>query len=319
MIIALNVFLLLASIFVLAQTSLFLVHSLVALASYFRLNEFSIAFILMAIATTLPEMFVGITAALTHSEALVLGNALGSNIVNLTLVFGIVILASGGIHSKSVIARRDAMYMFMFTLAPVFLLVDSVLSRGDAVVLIIFYMLYIMRLLDQRKSFHEMPQRVSKKEAIHNLLVFAMGAALLIFSAQTLVYASKGIAAELGLSIGIVGLLIVALGTSLPELAFQLRAGKQNDDSLVLGNLIGSVVANSTLVLAITALVRPINIQNVSMYITSVIFLGIVLVLFEVIVRQDKKLGVVEGLIFIFLYIFFLITEFGVGFASHAF
>lgn len=314
-----NLLILFASTIVLARSSLFLVRSLVNIAAFFRLTEFSVAFILMALATSLPEIFVGISAALENAPTLVLGNVVGSNIVDLTLVFGVVILVSGGLYSKSVIAKRDSLYMMMFSSAPIMLMFDGMLSRGDAVILMIFYSIYIMRLLDQRKSFHETETHVTSRDALQSFLIFMVGALLLIFSAQVLVYAAKNLADILGFSVGLVGLFIVALGTSLPELAFELQAIKKHEDSLVLGDLIGSVVTNSTLVLAITALFRPIIIPDITVYATPTLFLAVILVLFEVVVRQDKKLGLVEGLLFLFIYVFFLISEVGVGITLHIF
>jgi cation:H+ antiporter len=168
-----------------------------------------------------------------------------------------------------------------------------------------------MRLLDQRTAFGDEKDLVRQGEIVKAVLFFVIGALLLLFSAQALVYSASHLAERLGFSVGIVGLFLVALGTSLPELAFELQAIKRHEDSLVLGDLIGSVVTNSTLVLAITALVHPIYIPDLTIYITPIVFLALILIIFEIIVRQDKKLGVVEGLIFLFVYVFFLITEFG--------
>lgn len=317
--ILLNVFLLLVSIVVLARSALFLVRSLTQIAAYFRLTGFSVAFILMALATSLPEIFVGISAGMEGVPTLVLGNVVGSNIVNLSLIFGIVILVSGGLYSKSVVAKRDSFYMMMFSSAPIMLMLDGLLSRGDAVILIIFYFIYLIRLLDQRKLFHEVENQMTRKNVVQSFLVFVIGALLLVLAAQVLVYAAQNLAAALGFSIGLVGLFVVAIGTSLPELAFELQAVKRYENSLVLGNLIGSVVNNSTLVLAITAFVRPIQVTDITIYTTSVVFLAIILIVFEVLVHRDKKLGVVEGLLFIFIYVAFLITELGIGTALHMF
>lgn len=305
-----NLLLLAVSIFVLARSSIYLVKSLVVISGMLHLTGFSVAFLLMALATSLPEIFIAISAGLEGAQSLVLGNVLGSNIVDLTLVFGIVILISNGIKTTSVIARRDAVYMFVFTLAPIFLVSDRILSRGDALVLLTFYALYVIRLLDQRSAFHETPDFEKHGSLSSNLFWFIVGSVLLLASSYSLVFASKEIAGELGLSVGLVGLIIVALGTSLPELAFEIRAVRNNEDSMVLGDLIGSVVTNSTLVLAITALVRPIIIQNVWLYLVPVFFLGLVLVLFEFIVRQDRKLGVIDGLVLVLTYIFFLLVQF---------
>lgn len=318
MTIFLYLFLLLASVAVLARSSVLLIKSLTNLAGYFRLPNFSVAFLFMATVTSFPEMFVGISAALENAPTLALGNVLGANIILLTLVFGVVLIVGQGVHSHSVIARKDALYMFLSSLAPGFLLIDGILSRGDAVVLLIFYGLYVMRLLEQKSAFHETIEKVTKRQWLESIAVFVVGTLLLFFASQVLVFAAKNIAATLDLAIGLVGLFLVALGTSTPELVFSIRTARKEHDALLFGDLIGSVVTNSTLVLAVTSFIRPIIIPDVSLYIVPGIFLATVLVLFEVIVRQNKQLGTLEGVVLVFIYILFVLTELSVGFLTHA-
>jgi len=270
----------------------------------------------MATVTSFPEMFVGISAALGNEPTLALGNVLGANIILLTLVFGVVLILGQGVHSHSVIARKDALYMFLFSLAPGFLLLDGTLARGDAIVLMILYGLYVMRLLEQKNAFHETIEKVSRKQLVKSVGIFIVGAVLLFFASQVLVFSAKNIATLLSLEIGLVGLLLVALGTSIPELMFTVRTARKEHDALLFGDLIGSVVTNSTLVLAITALIRPIVIPDVSLYVVPGIFLATVLVLFEIIVRQNKQLGVLEGIVLVFIYLLFLLTELGVSFIA---
>lgn len=313
--IILSILVFIISIIVLARSSVLLVSTLGKVAGFLGLNNFSVAFLLMALATSLPEIFVGISAALDNVPSLVLGNVVGSNIVNLSIVFGIVVIISGGVQAQGVIAKRDSLYMMMFSSAPILLLVDNELSRGDGFILLIFYFIYILRLLDQRKSFHEAVERVSKREAAKNGVVFMVGMLLLLISADLLVQTSLNISQYLGLSIGVVGLFIVSIGTSLPELAFSIETARKHEDSLLLGDLIGSVVTNSTFVLGLTALVKPIKIENISIYIIPIIFLLVVLIFFELMVRRNKQLGPIHGIVFIFVFIAFMIGEllFGVA------
>lgn len=319
MLLLIYIFLLFASVAVLARSSIFLIKSLTDLAGYFKLTNFSVAFLFMATVTSFPEIFVGVSAAIEDAPTLALGNILGANIILLTLVFGIVLIVGKGVHSRSVIARKDALYMFLFTLAPGFLLIDGTLSRGDAVVLVIFYGLYVMRLLEQRSAFHEtIEQQVTKKQWSQSIVTFIAGTLFLFFAAQVLVFAAKNIADMLDLSIGLVGLFIVALGTSTPELVFSIRTARKEHDALLFGDLIGSVVTNSTLVLAITAFLRPIVIPDVSLYLIPGIFLAIVLLLFEIIIRQNKQLGTLEGVVLVFIYLLFVLTELGVGVLTRA-
>lgn len=306
----LNVILLIASSIVLARTAAALVHALAVIAKYFKLTEFTVAFILMSIVTTLPELFVGIGAALGKVPTLSLGNVLGSNIANLTLIIAIPIFLSGGIAVRSIIARRDALYMLVYALTPIILLLDGTLSRFDAIILLIFYGFYILRLFQQKTHFQELINHVEEKLVLREVGVFIVAIVFLLLSAQGLVYSAKNLAITLNIPLSLVGLFLVAVGTSLPELAFGLKAVELKHTGQILGNLMGSVVANSTLILAVTALIEPIVIENFSLIFSSVAFLVTVLVLFQIGVYTDKKLDVQEGIMLLFVYILFIITEF---------
>lgn len=306
----LNVILLIASSIVLVRTAAALVHALTVIGKYLKLSEFTVSFILMAIVTSLPEIFVGIGAALGKVPTLSLGNILGSNIVDLTLIIAIPIFLSGGIAVRSIIARRDALYMLVYALTPIILLLDGILSRFDAIILLIFYGFYILRLFQQKTHFQELFNHVDEKLVLREVGVFVVAIVFLLLSAEGLVYSAKNLAFNLNIPVSLIGLFLVAVGTSLPELAFGLKAVELKHTGQILGNLMGSVVANSTLVLAVTALITPIVIHDFSLIFSSVAFLVAVLLLFEIGVYTDKKLDIQEGLILLFVYIFFLITEF---------
>jgi len=294
---------------VLIYASSKVVHSLEKLSHFFALREFSVAFILMALATSLPEVFVAISSALEKTPAIALGNALGSNILNLTLVAGIIILASKGIPARSVIVRHDALIMMAFAIAPLLLLSDKVLSRWDGTVLILFYLFYLFTLLRQRSAFKERHNHVTKTEALKSLLGFASGVAFLLGASDVLVRISREMALMLGVPLGLVGILFVALGTSLPEIAFELKASRKGNSGLALGDLVGSVVTNATLVLGITSVITPIKIPSLTIYLSSVLYLITTLISFEIFVRTDKKLVHWEGVFLIFIYVCFLLTE----------
>lgn len=297
--------------FLLVQASIRIINSLTTLSRFLALREFSIAFILMALATSLPEIFVGITSALENTPVLSLGNVLGSNIANLTLVTGIVVLSCRRLFARSIIVRRDALYMAVYSSVPLLLLLDSNLSRIDGVILILFYFFYLGKLLQQRSSFKERHNHIARKEASRSLIIFTIAVLVLLASAEGIVYSAEKIAVDLGIPVSLVGLFFVSLGTSLPEIVFELKAVENKHSGLVLGDLVGSVVTNSTLVLGITALIRPIHIQSLDIFLTPIIYLIVVLAAFEIFVRTDKKLVTWEGLFLIITYILFLLTELG--------
>lgn len=310
----LHLFLLIISSLVLVKATTLIIKALGKLSSFFGLREFSVAFILMATATSLPELFVGITSALEGAPTLSLGNVLGSNIVNLALVTGVVVLASGGIQARSIIVRRDSLLMAIYALVPVVLLYDKVISRGDGLIMLFFYALYVFKLVSQRSSLRQLGNHVTAKQAVLNMGVFLLGVTVLLGSAAVLVRSAREIAEGFNVSLGLVGVLFISLGTSLPEIVFELKAVKKQSSSLALGDLVGSVVSNATLVLGITALIYPIHVESLQVFLAPIIYLLVVLLVFEIFVRTDKKLVVWEGLFLIMIYIAFLLTELGLGY-----
>lgn len=305
-------FLFLAACLILVKSSHILIRSLCKIADFFKISEFSLGFMLMALATSLPEIFVSITAALEGLPTLALGNVLGSNIADLTLVAGIGVLAARGLWVKKIIAEQDALYMLLCALAPVFLLADLTLSRGDGLFLLLLYGFYVLT-LSRRGTSRGSVEEVKKVELWQNLFYFAVALIFLLASSALLVDSAQNLAQLISIPISLIGLFAVALGTSLPELTFELEAVAEHG-GFVLGDLFGSVVANSTLALGLAAIISPFQIQSLSLYLSTTVFLIVTLLLFVIFIRTDRKLEVPEGLILLFLYIFFLLTEFGVEF-----
>lgn len=305
------VLLLVASI-VLVKAATTLVHAVAAIGGYLKLSEFTTSFILMAVVTSLPEISVAVSAGLAHQSTLALGNALGSNLVDLTLIIAVPVLMAGSLPVRSILARRDAIYMAIVALVPMLMLLDGDITRLEGLLLLVFYGLYLFRLFQQRTRFAGFANHVSREVALRQGVIFLFGALVLLASAEVLVYAAQSLADVVGVPISLIGIVLVAVGTSLPELAFGLKAVELKHESEVLGNILGSVVANSTLVLALTALINPVVVEDFSLMATTMVFLLGVLVLFLFGVYTDKKLDVKEALVLLLVYLMFLIAEFGV-------
>lgn len=307
-----NLTLLLVASIILVKSAATLVHALAAIGGYLKLSEFTVAFILMAIVTSLPEVMVGISAALTNQPTLALGNVLGSNLADLTIIIAVPVLMAGSLQVRSILARRDAIHMAILALVPLMMLLDGALNRVEAVVLLVFYGLYLFRLLQQHSKFAGFTNHTTREVALKQGLYFIVGTAFLLASAQLLVHSAQQIAIAVQIPVSLVGIILVAIGTSLPELVFGLKAVKLKHEGEILGNVLGSVVANSTLVLAITALINPIVVEDFSVIMTTAIFLVIVLGLFLAGVHTDKKLSIREALVLLLIYLLFIISEFGV-------
>lgn len=306
----LYIFIIILASFVLVKSSHWVIKSLTYIAQYLHIPEFVVAFILAGFATSLPELFVGINSAFNQIPILSLGNVLGSNIANLTLVLGLTIIFTRGLKSENRIIQRNIVYTLIVLIYPLLLCLDGELSRTDGLALIVVFVLYNIILFYQSKDFSKKFDRAKRKDLIKKIFFFFFSISLLLFSAHLVVHFSQLIALELKISLFIIGLFLIAIGTSLPELAFGIRAVKEKQKDMILGNILGSLANNSSIVLGVTALISPIIIKNTISLALSAGFLILVYFFFIIFARSNKNISWREGFILLFFYLAFIVAQF---------
>ena len=196
---------------------------------------------------------------------------------------------------------------------PLVLLLDNTLSRVDGLILLVVYFWYVATVLKFREKIsflNGIIKRLGKREAEIELSWFFFGIILLIFSADMLVRVSYQLADFFHIPLFLIGLFLVALGTSLPELSFGIKAIRSHQTAMVFGNLLGSVVANSSLILGITALISPIKILYLQEYLLATIFFVFIFAVFYFFVRSKRRLERWEGGVLFLLYLLFAMVEF---------
>lgn len=238
------------------------VHGASAIAKNFGVSPLIIGLTIVGIGTSAPEILISTIAAYQGNPALAVGNALGSNIANIALVLGITALVMP-LTVKSETLRREYPIMFAVMLLALVLVVDYHLGHLDGLILIsgLFVMLYWMIQQGRKQKRdpletefeHEIPN-ISNKSAF---IWFVIGLALLIISSRGLVWGSINIAKAIGISDLIIGLTIVAIGTSLPELAASVMSAIKKEHDIAVGNIIGSNMFNMLVVFGIPGLVTP--------------------------------------------------------------
>lgn len=305
----------LASCAILVRSGTWLVRSLTRIARYLKLTEFLVAFILMAFATTVPELFVGIVAALHHTPELSFGNIIGSNIINLTLVVAIGVFVARGLKCEGAVIGRLSVYTLVIALLPIILMLDGSISRVDGVILLLALAVYLQRLFYQKERFTRVFSNVFNREwerfrlFLKDFGVFFVGLLLLLLSAEGIVWSSSYLAQSFDLPLMVIGAVLVALGTNLPEITFGIRAIALGHKDMVLGNLLGAVVVNSTLVLAVTVLIYPLEVSNFSPYITGIAFIMLAVLFFTIFSRTGREINKKEALFLLFLYLGFVTIE----------
>lgn len=325
----LQVGILLGGIYLLIWSGTKVVRSLTRISRFFGLSEFIVSFVLMAFATTLPEFGVGISAAISGNPTIALGNVIGTNIVNLSFILGLIVIISGGIvmhrQEKKFFLASRWFDVVMITL-PLVMLLDGTLSRWEGGILLAFFVGHIIRLLRSQEIFslhHHFGAQQQKSSSegaisladnvIKDIALFGVFVLVLLGSSYAVVSSSRVLAEALRVPEILFGLFVVAIGTSLPELVFGIRAAFLHMSQASLGNLLGAAVLNSTWVLGATALIHPIVIQSYGSFLVGATFLLFVLFLAVHFMRTGGKVSVKEGVALVSLYLLFLVGEMLLG------
>jgi len=306
----LNLFYFFISCSILIISGAWCVRSLTHIAETLRLSKFFTAFILMAFATSIPELFIGITSALKGKSSIALGTIIGSNILDLTLIAGITIIIVKGIKVKDKGIHKNAWWMCGIALLPVILfIIGGELSRIDGIILLITFFSCIYFMYKQHK--HVAKSMKQEKHVYHKILspfIFLFSLFILYVSADKTVFYASNIAVYFYLPEILIGLFIISLGTSLPELVFETKAVLTGFQEMALGDLIGSVVTNSTLVLGVTALIYPIS-ANLIIFLTSSVFMLVITFLFATFLETNNGFSWKEGVALILMFLLFILLE----------
>jgi len=302
------------SCLILARSGTRIVHALTRIAQFLEWGEFMVASLLMAFVTSLPELFVGISSALHQKPQLSFGDIIGSNIIVLTLVMGVGTLMAKRLRFKGKILQKSSFYAPFIASLPLLLIVDKKLSRVDGAILVLTSILYFYWLLHQKERFtktllKKFKNRSHFRSFLKDLGILLGGVFLLLCSAEGIVWSSLNLAREFNLPLVIMGLLVVALGTSLPEITFGIKSIAMGHKEMIIGDAMGSVVVNSTLILGTVALICPFEISNFSPYFSGILFTIITALVFAVFAKTDREITKKEAIALIFVYILFLITE----------
>jgi len=263
----LDIFYILIGLALLAWSADKLVEYAITLAKHLNVSAFLIGIVIIGFGTSAPEMLVSALAALDNVGGIAIGNALGSNIANLGLVLGFAAVFSSITISKKVL-KSDITILFLITALAIVLLLDKQLSTIDGIVLVISLAAYLAwSAISDKKSGEQQddefdldtePKISLGKSAIWTVLSLV----ILLGSSKILLVGAVGVSKALGISDLMIGLTVVAIGTSMPELAASVAAAKQKQTGLIIGNILGSNAFNTLGVLGIVGLLSNTSIGN---------------------------------------------------------
>lgn len=249
-----------------------------ALARRMNVPEMVIGLTVVAAGTSAPELFVSMVSALKDTPDMAVGNVVGSNIMNSMLIVGCAAMVAPMMISRNTV-RKDIPFAIGASVLLTLLSLDHTLGRIDGIVLLMGFVAFMVYTLVQARSKAEETEADRKDRSIWLSALFVAGGLTgLVLGSNLFVDAASDVAYSLGISEGVVGLTVVAGGTSLPELATSVVAARKGQSAIAIGNVIGSNVFNILLILGLTATVSPLQIEGITTIDMAVMLISVVLV-----------------------------------------
>ncbi len=284
-----------------------------SIAKKFNIPSIVIGLTLVAFGTSAPELAVSIDAALAQSNGLVFGNVIGSNIANTLFILGLSAAITPIKISLSTIFK-DMPFLIVTTAAMIVMSMDhlfdkaeNILSRVDGILLLIFFVIYFLSMLEiifKNKGEKQSVVEIKEVTIIKSLLMTLGGLLAIIYGASLTVNSAIIIAENFGLSDTIIGLTVIAVGTSLPELITSVVAAKKGENDIAVGNIVGSNIFNILFVLGVSATINPIVISAdnyIDLYVLMAAMIFALVVMFT-----GKKISKIEGSLMFVSYLVYM-------------
>ena len=285
------------------------IKRLLNLSRFFRLSVFAAGVLIAGTLAVLPEMSIGVIAALDGTSSFGLGIILGSNVADLTLVIGVVVLFAGELSLNSTVLRHLRV-SFLAVLLPVLLLFDGEISTIDGGILLVAFIIYAFWLLKRGRNGEEVIRRRGIIRFAIEVSLLIIGITVLFIGSSLVTEEAQVLSSSLGLPLFLLGV-VVAVGTCLPELAFSIRACETKKCELGLGNILGNVLADSMLTIGVIALIQPIKPVNLVFPLSTGVFMVLSVLLMYWRSRKGK-LDRKDAALLIAVYAIFLAIQSGI-------
>ncbi|MEA3289827.1 MAG: calcium/sodium antiporter [Campylobacterota bacterium] len=266
------------------------------IALHFDISPFIIGATLIALGTSLPEMAVSMSASYKGSGDIAVANVIGSTIFNISLVLGSVFLIAKAIHPKRDLFAKDSSWSLFPILIFILMSIDGELSRLDGFLFLMLMGAYLLFLI-QSNQMEEIDEDLAKEKFAwgKTIVMLLLGFIFVVGGANFAIESAGSIARDFGISEWLIGLFLVAFGTSLPELVVSIKAALNDNADMAIGAIIGSNVANFTMVLGLSSLIHPLNVDlNANFFdITAALIVSVMLVFITANKLYNKSAGLV--------------------------
>ena len=293
----------------------FLVRASVAISFKFNISKMVIGLTVVSFATSLPELLVSLNAALNGSPSIAINNVIGSNIANIGLVLGLTAMVGTIVVDKSFYKINwPALMIFSFALY-YFLYNDNLLSFIEGLILfvaIILFIIFLMRISRESDISDDVDENLAVVSNFKITIWLLIGAIALFFGSEWLLSGAKEIAVSVGVSEAVIGVSLIAVGTSVPELAASIIAAARQEKAISLGNLIGSNIFNIGSVLGLTAMIHPIPVTEHQILSNDILWMiGFALILFPLsYFKKRYEIDKFKGFLLVLGYSIFMVMIF---------
>lgn len=288
------------------------VSAISSIAKSLHISAFTLSFFVLGILTSLPETTIGITSLYRGEAAFMVGNLIGGTLVVFLLVIPLLGLFGNSVNLPKVMHRKQLILSLITILAPALLIADRSLHLWEGVLLVLLYVVLFVVLSNKESLYEKIVTRLRNltHKSEHRTLKIISGVLIILVASQFMVNSAEYFALTFGWSPFVVGLIIVALGTNIPELSLVLRASFSGKSEVALADYIGSAATN-TLLIGLFTIFNKGSIVLPNHALVRIVILATSLLLFYIFIRSQKKLTRVEALVLLLIYVIFVVIEIG--------
>ena len=284
----------------------YLIDAVISLSRRFSIPAIILSLTLVSFGTSLPELVVSIVASVSGYNTIVFGNVVGSNIFNVLLILGVGALIYPIRVSKRTLTYDIPICIFVSFLIAVFVLFQKtqniIITRVHGILLLLLFIIFIRYVFMRLKRNNENTVSIEDKKQYSlfvSIVLFVVGLVLLIGGGELIVRGAVSLAEFLNISSRIIAILIISVGTSFPELAVSVAAAIRKHHDIAVGNIIGSNVFNICLILGLSALIRPIEVEREALLDIETHIISVVLLFIVVLLSRSYKITRISGAVFL--------------------
>ncbi|MEM4363648.1 MAG: hypothetical protein QXS90_00025 [Candidatus Diapherotrites archaeon] len=287
-----------------------------ALSYHLRISEFAISFILIGVLAVFPEMLIGVLSALENTSSFGAGVVIGSNIADLTLIIGLVALATNGMKLSTNTINGFKRIVLLSSLPLIFFL-DGELSKIEGLALVLCFAFYLFFVLKKHTISVEKPDNFYKKDdLLKDAAILLLMIIIMVISSHFIIESTKSINVLLGIPVFFIGV-ILAVVTCFPEFTVALKANKHRHGEIGFGDIIGNVFADSLLTLGVIAMISPIVPAKPYSTLLALFIMLFAMTTLLVLARSEKEISKDEGAFLVGIYFLLIIIQYFLGVETH--